>query len=810
MSEPTRSSNSSKLTAAQIRYGMRMSLWDCFFGATFYGLTFPSSVFITGLALLIGANNFEIGLLAAVGPLLSGVSIFAAWLLEKTNRRKTFYLVTVGIHRAVFFCFLILPFFAAHMHARTQVGILLGVIFFSIFFGYFQGTAWMSWMADLIPEDKRGAYFSRRNMVYNVVWMIMAYLCGRFLDAHKTLWGYNIVFCGGTIFALIAMIFLYYQPDPPMALSADRPSWRALARSALSSVQFRNFLFFQIAWGFTTSLAGPFYNVHMLQNLHIDMARITLWGIVGGIVGTVTMPYWGLLGDKAGNRSTILFGLMGSCATAFCWFLIKPDNMNWMLLLIFGLGGFFDTGVGLISFNMLLSVLPEKNKPSYLAFFEAVVGTLAGFSPALGGYLALSLPHVEIPFFALNPVLAVIAISTILRIFPMFFIFSLPEQHGRGVGFMVKEFVLTNPFRLFSNLYFVRKSPVEKINAINALSLRRSKAGIPELVHCLHDLDPRVRQRAAEALGDIRDGEAVPALLEALNDPLEEIQGEAAVSLGKIGDNRAAAPLLTKLASPDQHLQSCAATALGDLRAADAVEPLVKLMQTSQRNSVILACANALGHIGDYRTVDQLLETSRSGRAPALKRSLLACAGSLIDEDGSLYRVLSAPEQHADRAVAEILNIKTVRLAKRPHTSLLDNLQRANEAFRRKNFNEVVVELKLLNQVAVREYLAIQEVKDTMDFEEWVKLLDSEYHTQLFWVYKADAGTGIGLAIVDYYARHCPVVREPDIDNQEFMLALYAFRRGQIGLYRLVHGPNFLREKLLPGLDGLTRVLDVT
>jgi MFS family permease len=809
VSEPSNQKSVPYLTLPQIERGMRLSIFDGVLAQPFYSLAWPTSVFFTGLALVVGANNFEIGLLAAISPLLSGLFLLAAHVLERVGRRRTYYLISASIHRVVFFGLLLLPLLGNHLPINLRIALLFLIVLISVSFGSFQTTAWMSWMADMVPEDKRGGFFSKRNMLCGAMWMALSWPVGKFLDGHNSLWGYSFVFSAATVLALVALFFVARQPEPPLVLSEKRIPFLTLWKNAWGMPGFRNFLLFQLAWGFTTNLAGPFYNVYMLQNLHIDLARITLWGIVGGIIGTVTMPYWGLLGDRAGNRPTLLFCLIGSCCTAFLWLFITPDNLSWMMVLIFVLGGFFDTGIGLIAFNMILGVLPEKNKPSYLAIYETVVGTLVGVAPAFGGYLAQNLPRVQLPILTLDSVLLVIAISTVIRLIPLLFITKVPTKSGHDFGFMMREFVLINPFKLFPNLTFVKKSAEKKVAAIDSLSQMKSKAALPDLIKSMHDLSPRVRQRAVQALGEIGDRQALSALMGALDDPLEDIQGEAILALGKLGDRQVVPVLLKKLDSTDPHLQRCAATALGDLKDPESSTALIVLLQTTQRTSVMLACADALGRLGEYNVVEPLLEITRQIKNPSVKHSVVASIGTLVDEKGELYQALSHPEQFTSKAADEILSTKVVKLAKSSQTTLRKNLSNAMQAYQKHNFNEAILEMKVMNQIMVRECLARKELKDSLGFEQWVRLLDSNYSNQLHAINQMDKETGIALAIVDYYARHCPSPAEPDMDNQEFLLALFAFKAGQSGLSTMLFGKDFMDQMISPNIEALRSVVTV-
>jgi HEAT repeat protein/cyclophilin family peptidyl-prolyl cis-trans isomerase len=96
----------------------------------------------------------------------------------------------------------------------------------------------------------------------------------------------------------------------------------------------------------------------------------------------------------------------------------------------------------------------------------------------------------------------------------------------------------------------------------------------PDLVRLLQDEEPRIRRRAALAIGRVALADGVPPLVATLQDPDPEVRQIAAFALGLVGDRRAREPLVAALADPAPPVQGSAAEALGligDPAAADAV-----------------------------------------------------------------------------------------------------------------------------------------------------------------------------------------------------------------------------------------------
>jgi HEAT repeat protein/cyclophilin family peptidyl-prolyl cis-trans isomerase len=107
---------------------------------------------------------------------------------------------------------------------------------------------------------------------------------------------------------------------------------------------------------------------------------------------------------------------------------------------------------------------------------------------------------------------------------------------------------------------------------------------VPDLTRLAADPEPRVRRRAALAIGRVGLREGSAALLPLLKDADAEVRQMAAFALGLIGDPSAREPLVALLSDPSPLVQGSAAEALGligDDAAADAVGRLAAAIVAS-------------------------------------------------------------------------------------------------------------------------------------------------------------------------------------------------------------------------------------
>jgi HEAT repeat protein len=167
-----------------------------------------------------------------------------------------------------------------------------------------------------------------------------------------------------------------------------------------------------------------------------------------------------------------------------------------------------------------------------------------------------------------------------------------------------------------------------------------------------------VRERAAEALGEIGGEHAVDALLDALrNDAASGVRWRAAVALGEIGDERAVDALLgVLLKEPISFVRGRAAEALGQLGDKRAVPALLPLLKDADK-IVRWRAAVALGKLGDERIVEALLDVLRDDSDYSAGQGAVEAISHLGGERAvdALLPLLKDANSHARQRAAKVL-----------------------------------------------------------------------------------------------------------------------------------------------------------
>jgi hypothetical protein len=168
------------VSPAELKTGMRMLLYDGMCSQVMGVLV--GGAFLVAFAVLLGASNLVIGLIAALGPLTQILQIPTIFLLERAGVRKALVVPASFLSRLFWFAAAAVPFL---IPAPYQIAAFLLVITLYYALGTISGLAFNSWMRDLIPDELRGKFWSRRLTAATAVAAFIGLAAGAGVDLYK-------------------------------------------------------------------------------------------------------------------------------------------------------------------------------------------------------------------------------------------------------------------------------------------------------------------------------------------------------------------------------------------------------------------------------------------------------------------------------------------------------------------------------------------------------------------------------------------------------------------------------------------------
>lgn len=379
------------LKESEVEKGLKFILFD---GVTSHLMgVLTGGVFLVAVALHLGASNFQIGLLAAIPPLVQLVQLPAIFIIEKIKSRKTVSIYSAFTGRLIWFIIAAIPF---AFNASAGFSILISCILASSLLAGIGGCAWNSWMRDLVPENRMGSFFSRRLQVAIVLGILVSLLASVLIDRWELIFGSQQIFAYSALFALGASIGLVgvflLAKVPEKRMAAQKLNFFKLILKPFKDLNFRRLMLFLASWSFAVNLAAPFFTVYMLKRLELSMSLIVVLSIVSQVCNFTFLGVWGKQADRFSNKSVLAVSCPLFMVSVLAWaFTTLPDKYFLtmpLLFLIHMIMGTAMAGVTIASGNISLKLAPRGEATAYLATNTLVNSFAAGIAPVIGGKFA--------------------------------------------------------------------------------------------------------------------------------------------------------------------------------------------------------------------------------------------------------------------------------------------------------------------------------------------------------------------------------------------------------------------------------------
>ena|GEM_PF-472368 len=663
------------LSRGEFQRATRISVISGGTGALFLTVFGNQTIFNVFLMNHLGASprlgGLLIGLLQLTG-LFQLLSIFAFAYL---GRRKPFWIALHLLHRLAGFAVAAAALASAEPGARGQaaraVALALGLSWTAM---NLSSSGWMSWMADLVPEEVRGSFFLKRSALFQAVTVAWFFLASLMLDLFPEgrLWAaYALIFGVGALGGAADILLHLAIPEPAARGPAGPGQGQAEARAprgggALPSLaefaaplRDRNFVRFSLAMGlgvFALLLANPFQGPYVTSPRGIGAPNVWLgtMTVISQLTWVAIAPLWGFVMDRYGRKPAVTLGCLVALSLAG-YGLVTPRDYVYLLPLIALVQGFFGPAFWEGSNQLMLSLAPPARRVVYIAWYNAIVGAVSSAGPVLGGELAAALADYELALgslrlrgFHLGQFAGLLAMGA-----AMLALRRVREGEGRPTAWLAGQFATASVFRSYASLGALgRDSGDPRV----ARALRRIEAEdgglvMREVLARLDDPSPEVREEAARALGRIGSPGATSELAARLSDPSSAIRIEAARALGRIGDERAIPELASCMASSSPELRAACAEALGAIGGEEARSILLAALSGEEDRAVLAMGAEAFTRGADasgaegpaelIEAVEELFARLVDARNPALERQYAIALGNLLGRPAEFYRYIT-------------------------------------------------------------------------------------------------------------------------------------------------------------------------
>jgi predicted MFS family arabinose efflux permease len=166
--------------------------------------------------------------------------------------------------------------------------------------------------------------------------------------------------------------------------SAGSLTPRTIVREMITHPYFLALSLVMAFWNFSLNIAGPFFNVYMVENLKFTASMVGIVSIVSSLAGLLIQRRIGRLSDWWGPRKVQMIFMLLIPILPFAWLFVTKF---WHVIVLNSFSGALWGAFNLVSFNFLLSLTPDARRARFSAFYQILVMLALAGGAAVGAWV---------------------------------------------------------------------------------------------------------------------------------------------------------------------------------------------------------------------------------------------------------------------------------------------------------------------------------------------------------------------------------------------------------------------------------------
>jgi len=419
--------------------------------------------YIAPFAIAINASNSLVALLSSVSGFLGPLTqIFSSRLIEKHSRKKI-------ILKSVFFeslmwlpLILIAILFYKGILVNTLPLLLLLSFSLYIILANIGAPAWFSWMGDIVDEEYRGRWFSKRNLIMGFVSVVLAISASFFLNYFKEnnwlMFGFIILFSLALIARLTCWKIFKKQYEPKIKLEKGYyfSFWDFIRKAPKNN--FGKFAIFRASLSFACFISTPLLAVYLLRNLKFDYTIYMIIILSSSVFALIVLEIWGKFADRYGNYRILGITSILIPIIPILW-ILSPLPV-YLILIPALISGISWAGFNLATGNFIYDNVSQQKRGLAISYYNMLNGGGIFLGAGLG---ALLIRFLTVSF--IEPLFLIFIGGSIIRMIVIFW--WLPK---------IKEIRKTKKFdssKAFKNIIFKQAKPTLREEAHEKMSIKK-------------------------------------------------------------------------------------------------------------------------------------------------------------------------------------------------------------------------------------------------------------------------------------------------------------------------------------------------
>ena len=385
------------LTAQETQRSLRFLAWEGLASGAMFSL--GSGGFMAAYALALGANNLEVGILAALPFMSQVVRLPSILLVERFRARKALGLPALILSHLSWIPVGAVPFL---LDTPGKLAVILVILFLAVR-GLF-APVWVTvhqldprarspWPPGRLFQPEAGPGYRGHGRGRLAGSFFVSWWQGRAAPGDE-IFAFSFLLIGGAITFGLLGPFLASRASEPLMPQAVR-SGRSPVEMLLEPVRDRNYFHlvrFLFIWSLMSNLAIPFFAVYMFKVIGLTLPVVIGLTVLGQFANVLFVRVWGPFADRVGNKTVLSLSASLYLLVIIGWVFTTQPERHFLTLPLLAvlhlLGGVAAAGVTLTVNTLALKVAPEGRTIPFSGVAGLAASLGSGIGPILGGLLA--------------------------------------------------------------------------------------------------------------------------------------------------------------------------------------------------------------------------------------------------------------------------------------------------------------------------------------------------------------------------------------------------------------------------------------
>lgn len=331
---------------------------------------------------ILGASNYQVGLISSLPPLVALImTIPAAILLNRLEQQKKTVAMTVFGARAMFLPLIAVVFIPPAYQAWAFL-ILIAAMNIP---ATISNIGWQTLISGMIKEERRGAFFSDRNRLLTIVGMITTLIIGIVMKQETdNASAYQWLFFMAFVFGLLEAFYLMKHKETIQPKTNKKQKNSYMDWSIFKDQGYKWFLIAALCFNFTWQMNWGLFNIYNVKYAHATILWISIFSVANQLVQILTFPLWKKWAEQKSNTLMLVWVAAGMAAAPFLT--VMSTNLVY-LTIVSMFSGAFVSGTVLLLFNLLLEQSPPEKKTYCITTYNVLLSFVAFIAPQIGIWL---------------------------------------------------------------------------------------------------------------------------------------------------------------------------------------------------------------------------------------------------------------------------------------------------------------------------------------------------------------------------------------------------------------------------------------